>query len=563
MNRNFLPETLLINSWDDLKPYYQNLKNRDINSKADFEKWLQDLSELESVVGEDIAWRYIKMTCNTADEQLEKSYLHFVSEIQPHIAPEDDALNKKLANSPYVADFESDMAYHIYFRNVKGAIELYREENIPLYTELQTMAQKYASINGAMSVEIDGEEMTLQKAANQLLLTDRDKRKSAWQKIAERRLKDKDQLDELFTEMVKKRHQVALNAGFENFRDYMFKSLGRYDYTPEDCFKFHEAIKTKVVPLLKKQYQQRADSLKLDILKPWDLSVDRNGNPPLKVFADGKDLLEKSVRCFSRLDSYFSDCLNTMSKKGYLDLESRLGKAPGGYNYPLPESNIPFIFMNASGNLRDVETMVHEGGHAIHSFLTADLPLNAFKTTTSEVAELASMSMELISMEAWDEFLPDSNDLNRAKTEQLEGIIQTLPWIAIIDKFQHWIYENPLHTSNERRDKWLEISSEFGTGLVDYSDMPNALDYSWHKQLHLFEVPFYYVEYGFAQLGAIGVWKQFVENKTVGLNNYKAALTLGNTKPIPEIYKTAGVTFDFSEQFVGGLMDFVNAELTA
>lgn len=250
-----------------------------------------------------------------------------------------------------------------------------------------------------------------------------------------------------------------------------------------------------------------------------------------------------------------------MQERHLLDLESRKGKAPGGYNYPLSESNVPFIFMNASGNMRDVETLVHEAGHAVHSFLMAPLEINAFKSTPSEVAELASMSMELITMDAWNIYFGDEQKTNRARLEQLEGVITTLPWIATVDAFQHWVYENPTHTREERATKWLELNKRFGTGMVDFEGYEDALKYSWHKQLHIFEIPFYYIEYGFAQLGAIGMWKLYSQDKVNGINSYKNALKKGYTVSIPAVYETAGLSFNFSADYVSQLFNFVDENI--
>lgn len=559
--RHFLPQDFTVRNWEELKPFFETLTNAIFQSETDFEQWLLNLSELESVVSEDLAWRYIRTTCDTTNKELESAYLDFVTNIQPHIAPYEDLLNKKIASSPYASTLEKSSDYFIYFRGVKKAIEIFREENIPIYTELQSLAQQYGSINGLMTVTHDGKELTLQQASNFLKETDRELRKEIYEKIGSRRLQDKDQLNNLFTELIQRRHKVAVNAGFANFRDYMFASMGRFDYSVQDCYNFHQAIAQEVVPLNRKLQLERQEKLQLDKLKPYDLAVDPSGNKPLKPFSDGQELLEKSIECFNRLDHYFGACLTTMKTMGQLDLDSRIGKAPGGYNYPLAETGVPFIFMNAAGSLRDVETMVHEGGHAIHSFLTKDLPLNAFKNCPSEVAELASMSMELLSMDAWDVFFSDENELLRAKKEQLEGVIQTLPWIATIDKFQHWIYENPFHSLNERESKWIEISNEFDTGLVDTTGYEMFQAFSWQKQLHLYEVPFYYIEYGFAQLGAVGVWKNYCQNKEKSLTQYKEALALGYTKTIPEIYETAGVRFDFSAEYIQSLFSFVWQQL--
>jgi oligoendopeptidase F len=560
--RHYLPASLRVASWSDLEAFYNDLQERPVHDLDEFRKYLRDVSELESAVSEDMAWRYIRMTCDTSDATHEQAYLTFVQEIQPHIAQADDAINRRIIAFPWCHELESDSeAHRIYFRSLRTATEIFREENIPLQTELQTLAQQYSAIQGAMSIRWNGADITMEQAAVYLMNPDRSIREKVWVLMHERRSADTEKLDELFGKMVKLRHQVALNAGFANYRDYMFKAMGRFDFTPEDCFRFHEAIATAVVPLLRKQYQLRMRSLDLDELRPWDLAVDPFNRPALKPFEGGENLLAKSLECLDKVHPYFRQCLETMKERGYLDLESRKGKAPGGYNYPLAESNMPFIFMNASGKMRDVETLVHEAGHAVHTFLSAPLELNSFKNTPSEVAELASMSMELLSMPGWDAFFENADERKRAMREQLEGIVQTLPWIAIVDKFQHWVYEHPGHTKEERTDAWVKINREFGTGLIDYSGYENALASSWHKQLHIFEVPFYYIEYGMAQLGALGVWKGSLEEGRSAVERYMEALKLGYTKPVPAIYEAAGVHFDFSENYVRSLFSFLEKQL--
>lgn len=546
---------------DNLENAFEQLLTAEPASAEAFSEWLRDISALESAVSEDLAWRYIRMTCDTSNKEHEAAYLDFVQNIQPRLAPLEDRLNRKIVESPYAASAESHEAVRIYFRSLRGAIEIFREENIPLQAELSTLAQEYSSIQGAMSVDIDGQTYTMQQASNFLLRTDRALRERVWHAMNQRRMQDTEKLEDIFDQMVAKRQQLAANAGFANFRDYMFKAMGRYDYTPADCKAFHRAVEDHVVPLQREVTRKRREQMGLEKLRPWDTAVDPLGREPLKPFEGGQQLLDKSLQCLDQVDRFFSDCLRTMQQKNLLDLESRLGKAPGGYNYPLAETNLPFIFMNASGNLRDVETLVHEGGHAVHSFLMAPLELNAFKNTPSEVAELASMSMELISMKGWNAYFNHTEDLRRAQTEQLEGIIGTLPWIAQVDAFQHWIYENPGHTREERAAMWLQLSERFGTGMVDYTGMEDALRYSWHKQLHIFEVPFYYIEYGFAQLGALGVWKNCLQHPQTGLEQYKAALRLGYTRSIPEVYQEAGIRFDFSAAYISDLFGFLKQEL--
>ena len=557
--KKYIPENLEI-KWENLEPIFTELQNRAINLVEDLEQWLRDRSELEAALEEDFAWRYIRMTCDTTNEDLLQSFQYFATEIEPKIAPLNNELNKKLMDSPF-KDQLNEEKYFILLRGIKKSLELFREENIPLQTELQVEQQKYQSITGAMSVFIDDKEYTLEQAAVFLKDLNREKRQQVWEKITLRRLQDKEQLDTLFNHLKTVRHQVALNAGFENFRDYMFQALGRFDYTPHDCYKFHEAIETEIVPILREQAEKRKAALGLETLKPWDTEVDISGKPALKPFQNGEELIGKSIRCFNNINPDLGEKLNTMREYGLFDVESRKGKAPGGYNYPLAETGAPFIFMNSAGTFRDLTTMVHEGGHAIHTFLTANLELNDFKHCPSEVAELASMSMELISMDNWNVYFENEEDLKRAKRDQLFDVLKTLPWVAVVDQFQHWIYTNPDHTSEQRTEAWTEIYEQFGAGFVDWSKHREAEQNLWQKQLHIFEVPFYYIEYGMAQLGAIAVWKNYKENPEKGLQQYLDALKLGYTKTIKEIYETAGIKFDFSAGYVKELAAFVKAEM--
>jgi len=557
--RTYIPASLDI-KWENLEPFYKELLDRPINSVEELEKWLRDKSELEAALEEDFAWRYIRMTCDTTSEELLQKFQYFATEIEPKIAPFSNELNKKLVASEYVDKLDSEK-YFVFLRAVKKALELFREENIPVQTEIQVEQQKYQSTTGAMSVHIDDKEFTLEQASVFLKGTDRAKRQEVWEKITNRRLQDKDKLNELFDHLRKLRHTVATNAGFENFRDYMFQALGRFDYTPQDCYAFHAAIETEIVPILRAQAEKRREALGLSTLKPWDMDVDISGKPALKPFQNGEDLIEKSIQCFSNINRYLGERLEIMKDNGLFDVESRKGKAPGGYNYPLAETGAPFIFMNSANTFRDLTTMVHEGGHAVHTFLTADLELNDFKHCPSEVAELASMSMELISMDNWNVYFDNEEDLKRAKRDQLVDVLKTLPWVAVVDQFQHWIYTNPDHTDADRTTAWIEIFEPFGANFADWSEHREALANLWQKQLHIFEVPFYYIEYGMAQLGAIAVWKNYKENPEKGLQQYLNALKLGYTKTIKEIYETAGIKFDFSAAYVKELAEFVKAEL--
>ena len=558
--RKFVSENLVIDSWGKIKSLFDNLVEREISNANELEKWMLDRSELEAVLEEDMAWRYIKMNIDTTDKKLGERFSFWIKEIAPKTAPYSHKLNLKLVESPFLKDLEREK-YRIYLRSVNKKIEIFHEENIPLFTTMEQKQQEYGAISAKMSIEVNGEKLTMQKAAQLLKSTDRVKREEIYNKISTRRLQDEKALDDLFDELIALRQQIAKNAGFDNYRDYMFAAMGRFDYTPKDCFNFHDAIAQEIVPIINSFEQKRKDKLGYTSYKPWDTAVDVDGLAPLKPFEGGTQLTDLSVECFNRLRPYFGECLSTMKAMKHLDLESKNGKAPGGFMYPLYEIGVPFIYMNAVGSQRDLVTMVHEGGHAVHSFLSRDLAMTEFKSTPSEVAELASMAMELLSMDHWDVFYKNADDLKRAKLEQLEKALETLPWVASIDKFQHWIYTNK-HTAQQRKEKWLEISAKLGNQIIDWEGNENVHANLWQRQLHLYEVPFYYIEYGMAQLGAIAMWRSYKELGENGLDNYMEALKLGYTKSISEIYETAGIKFDFSAQYVKELSDFIKEELS-
>ena len=573
--RPFIGEEFTLQSWDDAKPFYENLLNRSISSADELRQWFFDRSELESYLSENFAWRYIRMTCDTANEELINQLNFFIAEIQPQLSVYGNELDKKALASPFIDEL-TEPGFDILVRGMKKAIEIFRDENIPLQTEMQTEERKYGAIAGAMMVTIDGQEMTLQQASDRLQSTNRAMREEAWRAIWERRYQDHETLDELYNKLIDLRNQIAINAGFDNFRDYIFAAMGRFDYTPDDCINFHESVSAAVVPILNQLAEERKQKLSVDPLRPWDAKVDLDGRPALKPFATGDDLLNKTITCFDHLrpsplegeelgwsdtSVRLGDYLRIMKAMGHLDLESRKGKAPGGYNYPLEEIGVPFIFMNATSSLRDLVTMVHEGGHALHSFLTRDLPLKAFRNPPMEAAELASMAMELLSMDHWDVFFENPDDLWRAKRQHLESIIETLPWVATIDKFQHWVYTHPTQTAAERRENWLHIYEQFADSVTDWNGFEQYKEYIWQRQLHLYEVPFYYIEYGIAQLGAIGIWRNYRQNPEAGLQGYLNALQVGYKAPLRDIYAAANVPFDFSKEHINALMQFVWQEI--
>lgn len=558
--RSFVEQGFDVTTWEDLQPYFESLLSRQINSKEELLQWLKDQSELEAVLEENAAWRYIRMTVDTRDKNLSDAYTYFISEIQPKIAPYEDKLNRKLIESIYIEELSKEEAYSLLFKRIQRSIELFREENIPILAKTTEEAQKYGALSAAQTIDHDGETLTMQKA--NLLLKEHNEslRKEVFEKMSNRRLEDRETFDNLMDSLIANRHQIAVNAGFNNYRDYKMEAMCRFDYSVSDCEEFHASIKQLIVPIVKVIQKKKLALLGKDLFKPWDLQVDPEGRPPLKPFEKGSELIEKTIEIFNSIDPYFGDCIRTMDQMQHLDLESKQGKAPGGYNYPLYEIGVPFIFMNAVGSQQDVVTMVHEGGHAVHSFLSRDLELTGFKNLPSEVAELASMSMELLTMDKWSQFY-NAEDHKRAQIEQLESVLKILPWIAQVDEFQHWIYVNHEHTQEERTAKWMDLNKEYGTGLTDWSGFEHALETSWQRQLHIFEVPFYYIEYGIAQLGALGVWKNSMKDFENSIDQYKNALSLAYTKGIPNVYNTAGIEFNFKPEYLKELADFVHVQL--
>ncbi len=560
LKRNFVEADIIIDSYSDIKPYFDQLLERPLNSSKTVWQWLLDRSELESILNEELGWRYIRMNCNTADEHLAKRFETFISEIEPQIAIVSNQLDAKFL-TPEVMRMVDKSKLFIVVREIKKELELFCEENVPLEAELQLKEQKYGVIASKMSIQYKNEEFTLQSAANFLKKINPTIREEVYRLIQNRRMQDSEVFQNLLTEQIKLRQTIAKNAGFLNYRDYKFKELGRFDYTLEHCERFHNSVSKVVVPLVDEVNLMRKKKLNLNNLRPWDLEVDTDLLPPLKPFEKVEELIRKTVLCFRDLEPEFGMYLNEMHKLGYLDLESRKNKAPGGFNYPLHESNVPFIFMNAARNFDDVVTLLHEGGHAIHAYLAAPLELVAFKEIPSEIAELASMSMELITMDQWHHFFTNEQELKRAKRKHLQSLLNTLPSVAKVDKFQHFLYENPFHTPEERNGYWMKLEQEFGSQVVDFSGLENYRENQWQRYLHIFEVPFYYIEYGIAQLGAIAIWKNFKKDKLTTLKQFKTALKMGYTSPIPDTFKAAGIKFDFTEEYISELMAFVKKEL--
>ncbi len=556
---DFVPADLDATHWEKIAPFYRALIERPLKCENCLAQLLRDRSELDSAVSEAQANLYINMTCHTDDEAAKKAYLDFVEHVQPKLKQVSFDLDKRIVQSPHAARLDQ-REYGVLLRDLKADVGTFREENIPLQTEETKLDQQFEEISGAMTVQFRGEEKTLPQMAKYLEETDRRTREEAWRGVAERRLQDHERLSDIFDRMIELRDHMARNAGFDNYRDYMFERKHRFDYTAEDCQTFHQGAEVICVPLLRELGRERKRELKIDTLRPWDLSVDVKGRAPLRPFVGAEELVEGTSRLFHRMESSLGEMFDTLRGGGCLDLDSRKGKAPGGYQYNRDRSRRPFIFMNAAGVHRDLKTMVHEAGHAFHSILAKDLELLHYRHAPLEFCEVASMSMELTAHPFLDEFY-DDDEADRARRKHLEGIIELIPWIATIDSFQHWIYLHPDHSHGERRDEWLRLNERFGPG-DDWSGIENYLDVSWQRQGHLFGAPFYYIEYGIAQLGALQLWMKYRRDPAATVNSYKRALALGGSRPLPELFAAAELKFDFGPRVMKSLIHEVGSELS-
>jgi oligoendopeptidase F len=498
------------------------------------------------------------MTCHTDDPEAEAAYLRFVEEIDPRAKPRQFALTRLYLDHPARAGLERER-YFVFDRSAQVQADLFRPENVPLETEEAKLSQQYQKLIGSLTVTFGGEERTLVQMGRYLEETDRAARQEAWELTARRRLQEAERIEDLFEQLLKLREKIAANAGFPDYLQYTFKARGRFDYTAEDCRRFHESIEQEVMPVLRRQQKRRREKLGLETLRPWDLSVDPANQPPLRPFEEVEGMVARTQDIFTQLDAGLARDFRLMREKRLLDLENRKGKAPGGYQSTLAESRLPFIFMNAVGMQRDVETILHEAGHAFHALAAREEDFYAYRGAPIEFCEVASMSMELLGNEFLEEFY-SRDDARRARRKHLEGIVDIFPWIATVDAFQHWIYSHPGHGRAERRRAWLDLMERFG-GETDWGGHEEARANLWHKQLHIFLHPFYYVEYGIAQLGALQVWRNAKEDKGRALRAYHRGLALGGSRPLPELFEAAGCRFDFSRETVQPLVQLVQSEL--
>jgi oligoendopeptidase F len=545
--------------WDDIRPYYDDLADRPLTEAA---TWMKEWSLLEDLLREAGARIAIEYTTDTLDAEKERRYVAWVSDIEPRLSEQRDRLARRLVESGFVApDLEQVV---LRFRN---QMELFREQNLELQAELSRLESRYQKLTGGMTAEWDGERLTVPQVEAKLSDPDRSVRERAYRSYLRPYVEQRDEMASLFDEMYRARQEVARNAGFSSYRDYAHREKNRFDYTPEDCLRWHDAVEAAVVPALRRTLERRRQRMGVDRLRPWDVegSPDPEGRPGLRPFTDVSDLIAGAGRIVGRVDGALAERFQVMVDAHMLDLESRHGKAPGGYCSELSVRKLPFIFMNAAGSQRDVDTLLHESGHGFHAFESASLPLHWQRDYGAEIAEVASMSMELLGAP----YLPRSEggfysdeDARRARADHLEGILSLLCHIASIDAFQHWIYTDPGGADRDQRDRaWLEIRTRFQPG-IDFSGLQAERVARWYKQLHLFQFPFYYIEYGLAQLGALQVWRNSLSDRPAAIRSYRHALSLGATRPLPDLFAAAGARLVFDREGMQELVGLVEEELS-
>ena len=560
---SFVPVQLNPAKWEELEILFSSLKQREIQTADELATWLEDFSQLSAVISEYGSRCSIEKACHTDDPRAEKRFLHFVEEISPRVKPLVFELEKKFLACEHRKQM-ADKKFGLLEREWAVEVEIFRPENIDLQTQVTKLASEYDKLCGAMMVEFQGTTHTMQQMARFSEQQDRAIRESAYRAAEQRRLQDRQSIDTLFDGLMGLRNQIATNAGLNNFREYAWKTYGRFDYTPQDCRRFAEAIEKWVVPVVEKLNEKRKHDLRVGQLRPWDLQVDVQGRQALKPFDPNHidDFVHKTKAVFDQVSPKLGEMFGRLKMQRNLDLESRAGKRPGGFQSSLEVIKEPFIFMNAAGLHRDVETMLHEAGHAFHYQQACREELVFVRHAPIEFCEVASMSMELIGGEYLHPFYESSQDRLRAKQQHLEGIIRILPWIACIDQFQHSLYHSTAVTSaQERQNLWLNLYSQFSSKTVDWQGLENSKAALWQRQIHLFSYPFYYIEYGIAQLGALQVWQNYKQDRQQALESLLQAFALGGTRPLPKLFEAAGIQFDFSQEILRPLMAMVEQEL--
>ena len=561
----FVSEDFDASAWENIEPYVNDLLERKLTCSKCIETLISDSSNLAEHISETGALLYIGMTCDTESSEKKDEFLNFVENVRPKLSEFSDKLNRRIIDHSSLEDLPE--RYNLMIRGIESDIEIFRVENIPLGVEQTKLVTKAQGITGAMTVEFEGKERTFPEMRGFLESNDRTQRKEAWKSMVNRWMKNSEELSEIFDKLIKIRHQIALNAGFKSYTDYMFRAMHRFDYSVEDCLIFHKSIEEICMPIVKKINSERKSSFGLNKLSPWDVNEKSGSGPdiagklPLRPFETVDEMVTKLSQLFHNMSNDLGVKFDKLVEMDTLDLETRKGKAPGGYQYYLEKSRIPFIFMNAAGLQGDLETMIHESGHAFHSLYCGHLELIDERDYPIEFAEVASMSMELLTQPGWGIFYEEQKDADRAKISHLEGVIFLLPWIATIDAFQHWIYANPEHTRDERKLQWISLRERFGS-VMDWEGNEDFRELSWQQQGHLFGVPFYYVEYGIAQLGALQLWQTHRKNPKKALKDYSNAMELGNTKTLPDLFAAAELELGFDAEHLNSLIGEVEIAMS-
>ena len=561
----FVSEDFDASAWENIQPYVNDLLERKLTCSKCIETLISDSSNLAEHISETGALLYIGMTCDTENSEKKDEFLNFVENVRPKLSEFSDKLNRRIIDHSSLEDLPE--RYNLMIRGIESDIEIFRVENIPLGVEQTKLVTKAQGITGAMTVEFEGKERTFPEMRGFLESNDRTQRKEAWKSMVNRWMENSEELSEIFDKLIKIRHQIALNAGFKSYTDYMFRAMHRFDYSVEDCLIFHKSIEEICMPIVKKINSERKSSFGLNKLSPWDVNEKSGSGPdiagklPLRPFETVDEMVTKLSQLFHNMSNDLGAKFHKLVEMDTLDLETRKGKAPGGYQYYLEKSRIPFIFMNAAGLQGDLETMIHESGHAFHSLYCGHLELIDERDYPIEFAEVASMSMELLTQPGWSIFYDEQEDADRAKISHLEGVIFLLPWIATIDAFQHWIYANPEHTREERKLQWISLRERFGS-VMDWDGNEDFRELSWQQQGHLFGVPFYYVEYGIAQLGALQLWQTHRKNPKKALKDYSNAMELGNTKTLPDLFAAAELELGFDAEHLNSLIGEVEIAMS-
>ncbi len=554
----FAREGLDAGSLTALRPLFEELLQRPLPDQPALERWLLDESELQSRIAAEAARRYIQMTCHTDDAQARERYLAFERDVLPEVRVLSDRLDKRFLTDPVTAGLPPTR-YAVLLRQRRNSSEIFRAENTALQTEEAELQTEQQGLMGGIVVRFDDKDHTLQQMAPYLEAQDPELRRRAWFATLAVRRGLWPQQQRILDRLITLRTQMGRNAGFASYIPFRFRELRRFDYGPEDCLRFHTAIEQAVVPAVRELDAERARRLGVTSLRPWDLEVDLEGRPPLRPFHTEPELIDLTANVFAEVDPRFRNEFQVLRDEGLLDLMSRKGKAPGGYQYALEDVRLPFIFANSVGTHTDVQTLLHEGGHAFHSILSRDEDLAAYRDAPIEFAETASMSMELMGLEEIGaRYAPQ--DARRARRKHLEHVLRILPWIASIDAFQHWLYGEPEHDHAARRATWTGIRARFGPA-VDWSGIEDALEHQWCSQGHLFTHAFYYVEYGIAQVAALQIWRRYRHDKLAAIEAYRNALALGGSRPLPELFATAGVRMDLGPDLLRELVDEVRAAL--